>query len=93
MAASVNSRRRQEADFRRHGLAGQSQLSVGVPEAALALLERAVAERDPNAMYLPVDLAFAALRAVPRFVALLRRVLGPSVTARALVQARGAAAA
>ena len=44
--------------------------------AALALLERAVQERDPNALCLPVDPAFDSLHAEPRFQALRRLVMG-----------------
>lgn len=43
---------------------------------ALTWLERAVHERDPNALCLPVDPAFDGLAPLPRFVALRRRVLG-----------------
>lgn len=43
---------------------------------ALTLLERAVHERDPNALCLPVEPAFDGLAQRPRFVALRRRVLG-----------------
>jgi len=47
----------------------------GQPDAAFALLERAVRERDPNAMQIGHDPSFAALRDDPRWpatVALLR---------------------
>ena len=44
--------------------------------AALALLERAVQERDPNALCLPVDPAFDSLHAEPRFQTLRRLVMG-----------------
>lgn len=53
-----------------------AEVFLGDSDAALALLERAVEERDPNALCLPVDPAFERLRALPRFVALRRQVLG-----------------
>jgi tetratricopeptide (TPR) repeat protein len=49
---------------------------LGDSDAALALLARAVEERDPNAICLPVDPAFDGLASAPRFVALRRAVLG-----------------
>lgn len=49
---------------------------LGDSNAALALLTRAVQERDPNAICLPVDPAFDGLVAAPRFTALRRAVLG-----------------
>jgi len=45
-------------------------------DAALDELARAIDERDPNALTLPVDPAFAALRAAPRGHALVAIVLG-----------------
>lgn len=56
-----------------------SELGLGDVEAALALLERAVHERDPNALCLLVDPAFDSLHGQPRFAALLRQVHGESV--------------
>lgn len=44
--------------------------------AALALLERAVQDRDPNAICLPVDPAFDGLHGEPRFKALRCQVSG-----------------
>lgn len=49
---------------------------LGDAPAALALLERAVREFDPNALCLPVDPAFDSLAGTARFVALRERVLG-----------------
>ncbi len=49
---------------------------LGDPAQALTLLARAVAERDPNALCLPVDPAFDGLASEPGFVALRRQVLG-----------------
>lgn len=48
-------------------------------QSALTLLERAVHERDPNAICLAVDPAFDALHGAPRFAALVRQVLGSAV--------------
>lgn len=53
-----------------------AELRLGDADAALQLLQRAVTERDPNALCLPVDPAFDSLGAVPAFVALRRQVLG-----------------
>lgn len=53
-----------------------TELRLGEPSAALALLERAVQERDPNALCLPVDPAFDSLHAEPRFQTLRQRVMG-----------------
>ena len=53
-----------------------TELHLGDRSAALALLERAVQERDPNALCLPVDPAFDNLQAEPRFQALQRLVMG-----------------
>ena len=52
-----------------------TELCLGDRPAALTLLERAVQERDPNALCLPVDPAFDNLQAEPRFQALRRLVL------------------
>ena len=52
-----------------------TELRLGDRPAALTLLERAVHERDPNALCLPVDPAFDSLHAEPRFQALRRLVL------------------
>ncbi len=64
-----------------------AELRLNDEQAALTLLERAVHERDPNALCLPVDPAFDALHARPRFAALVQRVLGGAVN-----PARGRAA-
>lgn len=53
-----------------------AELHPGDPGAALALLERAVHERDPNALCLQVDPAFDSLHGQPRFAALLLQVHG-----------------
>lgn len=58
-----------------------AELRLGATDAAMALLERAVAERDPNALCLPVDPAFDSLRELPRFEALRRHVLSGHSTA------------
>lgn len=52
-----------------------TELRLGEHSAALALLARAVQERDPNALCLPVDPAFDSLHAEPRFQALRRLVM------------------
>ena len=52
-----------------------TELRLGDRPGALTLLERAVHERDPNALCLPVDPAFDNLHAEPRFQALRRLVL------------------
>ena len=52
-----------------------TELCLGDRPAALTLLERAVQERDPNALCLPVDPAFDSLHAEPQFQALRRLVL------------------
>jgi tetratricopeptide (TPR) repeat protein len=49
---------------------------LGERAAALAELARAVEERDPNALTIPVDPTFAALRATADGALLARRVLG-----------------
>ena len=64
-----------------------AELRLGDAGAALQCLQRAVAERDPNALCLPVDPAFDSLASTPDFVALRRQVLG------AVKPRRGAAAA
>jgi hypothetical protein len=53
-----------------------AELRLGDTGAALQLLQRAVAERDPNALCLPVDPAFDGIKLLPAFVALRRQVLG-----------------
>ncbi len=53
-----------------------AQVRLDEPDAAIALLTRAVGERDPNALCLPVDPAFDSLGGHPRFDALRRTVLG-----------------
>lgn len=58
-----------------------AELRLGDAEAALALLARAVHERDPNALCLLVDPAFDSLHGQPRFAALLGQVHGGSVKA------------
>jgi tetratricopeptide (TPR) repeat protein len=50
---------------------------LGQPAAALSLLQRAVDERDPNALCLPVDPAFDSLHGEPAFEQLRHQVLGP----------------
>jgi hypothetical protein len=60
-----------------------AELSLGDAEGALALLQRALDEHDPNALCLPVDPAFDALRASPRFALLVQRVLGARPAAQA----------
>ena len=67
-----------------------AELRLGDSAAALHLLQRAVDERDPNALCLPVDPAFDALRGEPRFAALVRRV---GADAALSVTAEGAARA
>ena len=54
---------------------------LGEHEAALDELARAIDARDPNALTLPVDPAFAALRQMPRGAALVLRVLGGAFAA------------
>ena len=56
-----------------------AQWRLGDADAALTLLQRAVQERDPNALCLPVDPAFDGLRQEPRFVALRGQVLGTAI--------------
>lgn len=56
---------------------------LGQRDATLALLERAIEERDPNAICLPVDPAFSLLADDERFNALVARVLGRAPTAGA----------
>jgi tetratricopeptide (TPR) repeat protein len=53
-----------------------AELRLGQPHTALALLRRAVAERDPNAPCLPVDPAFDCLHGDPDFLRLRQQVLG-----------------
>lgn len=51
-------------------------MRLGEPDAALTLLARAVDERDPNAVCLPVDPCFDGVAGDARFLALQARVLG-----------------
>jgi Tetratricopeptide repeat len=53
-----------------------AECALGDETAALVLLERAVQERDANALCLPVDPAFDRLTSAPRFLALRQQVLG-----------------
>ena len=53
-----------------------AEMFLGDADAALRQLQLAVAERDPNALCLPVDPAFDRLRDLPAFAALRRQVLG-----------------
>jgi tetratricopeptide (TPR) repeat protein len=48
--------------------------ALGEPGPALALLERAVAERDPNILWLNVDPRLDPYRDAPQFQELVRRV-------------------
>jgi tetratricopeptide (TPR) repeat protein len=61
-----------------------AELHLGELDAALGLLERAVHERDPNALCLLVDPAFDNLHREPRFAALLRQVHGVVLNPAAL---------
>ena len=61
-----------------------AELWLDEPVAALALLERAVHERDPNALCLFVDPAFDRLHGQARFAALVLQVHGPGVSMGAL---------
>ena len=56
-----------------------AEVRLGEPARALALLQRAVDERDPNALCLAVDPAFDSLHGEPAFAALRLQVLGPEV--------------
>jgi hypothetical protein len=56
-----------------------AEVRLGQPAAALGLLQRAVDERDPNALCLPVDPAFDSLHREPAFVRLRERVPGAGV--------------
>lgn len=60
-----------------------AEMFLGDAEAALLQLQRAVAERDPNALCLPVDPAFDPLRDLPAFAALRRQVLGSGSSSQA----------
>lgn len=54
---------------------------LGDDDEALSLLARAVAERDPNALCLPVDPCFETAAGDARFQALEQQVLGQGATA------------
>ena len=54
------------------------EVRLGQPRAAVDLLRRAVEERDPNALCLPVGPAFDCLRGEAGFLALQQQVLGPA---------------
>jgi tetratricopeptide (TPR) repeat protein len=71
------------------------EVRLGQPAVALGLLRRAVDERDPNALCLPVDPAFDSLHGQPDFEPLRQRVLGPlpPTPLRARPGARAVAAA
>ena len=58
------------------------EVRLGDAKAALKLLRRAVVERDPNALCLPVDPAFDSLHATPAFKALMAQVMGQHATAQ-----------
>ena len=68
-----------------------AELRLDDVPAALALLQRAVAERDPNALCLPVDPAFDAVRQMPAFKALAAQVLGELSAVRSAPRAGAAA--
>jgi tetratricopeptide (TPR) repeat protein len=53
-----------------------ARVRLGEPSLAIQLLRRAVVERDPNALCLPVDPAFDSLGGDPGFQALRQTVLG-----------------
>lgn len=53
-----------------------AECGLGREAPALTLLEKAVAQRDANALCLPVDPAFDRLAEAPRFKALRRQVMG-----------------
>jgi tetratricopeptide (TPR) repeat protein len=91
LARVPEARQRLRALHKRFARAGRAYLSpyqlamaeiwLGHADPALDLLQQAVQERDPNALCLPVDPAFDALAAVPRFVALRAQVLGDGLSA------------
>ncbi len=68
-----------------------AELRLGEPQAALELLRRAVLERDPNALCLPVDPAFDSLHGEPAFAALRLQVLGSAVLRPGAARAAAAA--
>jgi serine/threonine protein kinase/tetratricopeptide (TPR) repeat protein len=55
-------------------LAAQVHAALGEPDLALAALERAAEERDPEIVFIGVRPAYASLRSDPRFVALREQV-------------------
>ena len=62
---------------------------LGERDEALSAMARSIAERDPNALTLPVDPTFDALRADPAGAALVRQVMNGPLRP---VPAKGAAA-
>jgi tetratricopeptide (TPR) repeat protein len=68
-----------------------AEVRLGAVPAALTQLERAVSDRDPNALCLPVDPAFEPLYGEPRFAALAAQVLGRAFSAPATDDAAVAA--
>jgi serine/threonine-protein kinase len=52
-------------------------VALGEKEQALALLEKAFAERDPQLQFINIESSYDELRAEPRFQALLRRMNFP----------------
>jgi serine/threonine-protein kinase len=57
-----------------HGQRAKAYALLGEREAALAELDQAVAQRDPNLESIKSDPPFASLRTDPRFAALLARI-------------------
>ena len=55
-------------------LAAQVHAALGEPDLALAALERAAEERDPEIVFIGVRPAYAPLRSDPRFVALREKI-------------------
>jgi hypothetical protein len=62
-----------------------ARLATGDVDAAMAGLERLIGDRDPQALWIAVSPTYEALRAHPRFAALLAKLprLPSPVTARA----------